>query len=123
MRRSNALGFALAAGVGGAAGLALVHAVEGFVSPPHALAGWVAACANAAAARWINARAMRRSRPESPSPLWGTAANGLRWLAMLGILAGYAFVLPAGFAAFGLTAAVTSLGLVGAEVAHLHRRG
>jgi hypothetical protein len=39
------------------------------------------------------------------------------------MLAGYAFVFPAGFAAFGLTAAVASLALLGAEVACLHLEG
>jgi hypothetical protein len=57
------------------------------------------------------------------SPLVPLAANGLRWLGLFAMLTGYAFVFPAGFAAFGLMAAVTSLALVAAEVAHLHLAG
>ncbi len=116
-----ALGYAAAAGLGGAVGLAMVYAVEGVVSRPHALAGWLVACVNAAAARGINARAVSRARSEAP--LWGVAANGLRWLVMLSILIGYFVVFPTGFAAFGLMAAAALLAFVGAEVVHLHRRG
>lgn len=119
MKRGIAL-FAVMGVVGGAAGMGLVRAVEGSVRVPHAAAGWLVACAGAACARWINARAMDHA-PQAP--LWGLAANGLRWLALLCILVGYAVVFPAGFAAFGLTLAVVSFAFVAAEVFHLHGAG
>ena len=115
MMRGVAL-FALLGAVGAIAGLGLVRAVEGSVRLPDAAAGWLVACAGAATARSINVRALRRARR---TPLWGLAANGLRWLALLCMLAGYAWAVPAGFAAFGLTLAVSSLAFMVAEVAQV----
>jgi hypothetical protein len=62
--------FAVAAVVGGLAGIGVVRAVEGSVRPLHAAAGWLVACASAGLARWINSRSLRRAaaRPAQPRP-------------------------------------------------------